>query len=139
MEKAKKSFLPAGVVTAIFAVALISGFFSVPFAVAQEEKLKQETAREEKVRGEHELGTMTVTAQKQEENVQEVPVSITVFNEQDIEDMKIESVIDLADFIPNLMIYEPGGSGTNVPTTRGITASIESLTVSTGLFVDGVC
>jgi hypothetical protein len=27
MEKAKERFLPAGVVTAIFAVALISGFF----------------------------------------------------------------------------------------------------------------
>jgi iron complex outermembrane receptor protein len=138
MKKGKERFLPAGVVTAIFAVALISGFFSAPFAAAQEEKLKLETAQEEKARGEYELGTMTVTAQKQEENVQEVPVSITVFNEQDIEDMKIESVIDLADFIPNLMIYQPGSSGTNVPTTRGISASIESLTVSTGLFVDGV-
>ena len=127
MEKAKQRFSPTGVVAVVFAVALISGFFSAPFAAAQEEN----------ARGEHELGTMTVTAQKQEENVQEVPVSITVFDEQDIEDMKIESVIDLADFIPNLMIYQPGGSGTNVPTTRGITASIESLTVSTGLFVDG--
>ena len=100
----------------------------VPFAVAQEEK----------ARGEHELETMTVTAQKQEENVQEVPVSITVFNEQDIEDMKIESVKDIADFVPNLMIYQHTIGGANAPTMRGITAPPESLRVSTGLYVDGV-
>jgi iron complex outermembrane receptor protein len=138
MKKGKERFLPAGVVTAIFAVALISGFFSAPFAAAQEEKSKQETAQEEKARGEYELGTMTVTAQKQEENVQEVPVSITVFNEQDIEDMKIESVRDIADFVPNLMIYQHGSSGRNTPTMRGITARPESFGVSTGLYVDGV-
>jgi iron complex outermembrane receptor protein len=130
--------LPAGVVTAIFAVALISGFFSAPFAAAQEEKSKQETAQEEKARGEYELETMTVTAQKQEENVQEVPVSITVFNEQDIEDRKIESIKDMADFVPNLMIYQHGCSGISSPTMRGITAATESMRVSTGLYVDGV-
>ena len=35
MKKGKKRFLPAGIVTAIFAVALISGFFSAPLAAAQ--------------------------------------------------------------------------------------------------------
>jgi iron complex outermembrane receptor protein len=137
MKKGKERFLPAGVVTAIFAVALISGFFSAPFAAAQEEKSKQETTQEEKARGEHELETMTVTAQKQEENVQEVPVSITVFNEQDIEDMKIESVRDIADFIPNLMIFDNGQPGVNSPSMRGIHATV-AFTVSTGLYVDGV-
>ena len=138
MKKAKERFLPAGVVTTIFAVALISGFFSAPFAGAQEEKSKQETAQEEKARGEYELEVMTVTAQKQEENVQEVPVSITVFNEQDIEDMKIESVRDMADFVPNLMIFDNGQPGANSPSMRGIHAPGESYTVSTGLYVDGV-
>lgn len=150
MKKVKKRFLPAGVVTVIFAVALISGFFSAPFAAAQEEKSEQETAQparnasqreaggEEKLRGEHELETMTVTAQKQEENVQEVPMSITVFDSLDIEDMKIESIRDMADFVPNLMIYQHGVSGISSPTMRGITAAAESLRVSTGLYVDGV-
>ena len=138
MKKGKERFLLAGAVTAIFAVALISGFFSVPFAAAQEETSKQETAQKEKARGEYKMETMTVTAQKQEENVQEVPVSITVFNEQDIEDMKIESVRDMADFVPNLMIYEHGASVLYAPTMRGITADPTSFRVSTGLYVDGV-
>jgi iron complex outermembrane receptor protein len=138
MEKGKKRFLQAGVLTAIFAVALISGFFSAPFAVAQEEKSKQETAQEKKVRKEYELETMTVTAQKQEENVQEVPVSITVFGEQDIEDKKIESVREIADFVPNLMIFDFGGSTLTQATMRGVCATTMSLTTSTGLYVDGV-
>ena len=129
MEKGKKRFfLQTGVLTAIFAVALISSFFSAPFAAAQEEK----------ARGEYDLGTITVTAQKQEENVQEVPVSITVFGEQDIEDKKIESVQEIADFVPNFMIFDFGGSTLFQPTMRGVSASTMSLTTSTGLYVDGV-
>jgi iron complex outermembrane receptor protein len=138
MEKGKRRFVPAGVVTAIFAVALISSFFSAPFAAAQEEKLKQETAQKEKARGEYELGTMTVTAQKQEENVQEVSSSITVFNELDIEDKKIESVAEVVDFVPNMMTFDSGQVTFNQITTRGISAPSMSGTTSTGMYVDGV-
>ena len=138
MEKGKKRFSPTGVVTAIFAVALISSFFSAPFAAAQEETSKQETAQEEKARGEYELGTLTVTAQKQEENVQEVPVSITVLDELDIEDRKIEKVGEIADYVPNLTLIDQGAPGGYVPSMRGISAPLFQMTVSTGLYVDGV-
>ena len=59
------------------------------------------------------LGNMTVTAQKQEENVQDVPISISVFNDQAVEDRKIESLNEIADFVPNLVVTE--GSGRGVP------------------------
>jgi iron complex outermembrane receptor protein len=88
------------------------------FAADEEARSTQETTQEKKSRGEHKLGTMTVTAQKQEENVQEVPVSISVFNELDIEDRKIESIRDMADFAPNLMIHQHGASGRSAPTMR---------------------
>ena len=132
MKKGKKRFLPEGVVAAIFAVALISSFFSAPFAVAQEEKPKLDKADKE-----YELESITVTAQKQEENVQEVPASISVFSEIDIEDRKIESVEEIADYVPNLMIFHNGASGINPPSMRGIMAD-HSYTVTTGLYVDGV-
>ena len=107
--------------------------------VAQREGEKTEPVeKKEKARRPVEIEQMTVTAQKQEENVQEVPVSITVFDEQDIEDRKIESIRDMADFVPNLMIYQHGCSGLNSPTMRGITAPATSFRVSTGLYVDGV-
>jgi iron complex outermembrane receptor protein len=87
--------------------------------VAQREGEKTEPVeKKEKARRPVEIEQMTVTAQKQEENVQEVPMSITVFDSLDIEDKKIESIRDMADFV--------------------ITAAPESFRVSTGLYVDGV-
>ena len=132
----KGSFL--WVLAAIFAVTVILNLFLAPFAIAQEEGSKQETVQEEKARGEYELETITVTAQKQEENVQEVPISVSVFNELDIEDRKIESVRDMVDFVPNLALIGTGASGANSPSMRGIYAGGEALTISTGLYVDGV-
>jgi len=78
-ETLKEKFLLVGVVAAIFAVTVILHLFSAPFAIAQEEKPKQEAAQKEQVRKALELETMTVTAQKREENVQDVPMSISVF------------------------------------------------------------
>ncbi len=82
------------------------------------------------------INAVTVTAQKQEENVQEVPLSISVLNDVAIEDANINSVNDISARIPNLFIYQQG-PGTNPPTMRGISAPSESMQVSTGLFVDG--
>ena len=84
------------------------------------------------------LETMTVTAQKQEENVQDVPMSISVFGEQDIEDRKIQSISEIADFVPNFMVFNEGGPGINTPSMRGIHAPFLSYTTSVGLFIDGV-
>ena len=84
------------------------------------------------------IEAVTVTAQKQEEAAQTVPVSITVMTEQQIEDMKIESVGEIADFVPGLMIFNNGVAGLNSPSMRGIHASAESFSVSSGLFVDGI-
>ncbi|BBO85451.1 TonB-dependent receptor [Desulfosarcina ovata subsp. sediminis] len=84
------------------------------------------------------LGTMTVTAQKQEENVQDVPMCITVFSDQDIDDKKIKSISEIADFVPNFMVFNEGGPGINSPSMRGIHAPHLSYTTSVGLFIDGI-
>jgi len=125
----------------LVSVALVP--FSVTTALAQEKE--ESAAQEEDIsqegtpKKEYALETMTVTAQKQEENVQEVPVSITVFDEQDIEDKKIESVWEIADFVPNLMFFDTGMSSmVSQPTMRGVSAPGMSFTTSIGLYVDGV-
>lgn len=84
------------------------------------------------------LESITVTAQKQIENIQDVPINIAAFNKFEIEDKKIESIEDIAYFIPNLLIFNHGTQGMNTPSIRGINANLESMKVSTGLFVDGV-
>jgi len=95
-------------------------------------------ANEKSARQDYDLDNIIVTAQKQQENIQDVPVSITVFDDTCLEDRKVESVKDLADFVPNLMIFDNGQPGANSPSMRGIHAVGESSTVSTGLYVNGV-
>ncbi|MCG8549378.1 MAG: TonB-dependent receptor [Desulfobacterales bacterium] len=84
------------------------------------------------------LESVTVTAQKQEENLQEVPLSVSAFNDLETEDRGIETVTDLTDFIPNLQLISQGVAGINVPVMRGVSAAYGSMTVSTGMFVDGI-
>lgn len=112
----------------ILLVTVFLNIILIHFAIAQEE----ETQRV------YDLGNITVTAQKQVENVQEVPISISVFNGQDIEDRGIQSVLELADFVPNLSIYQNAWSNIITPSMRGIHAHAHTFSVSTALYVDGV-
>lgn len=83
---------------AIFAVTVVLNLFPVPFAVAEEKKVQKE----------YELETMTVTSQKREEDVQEVPMSISVFSDIQIEDAGIENTLELTRFTPNLYMGKSG-------------------------------
>ncbi len=84
------------------------------------------------------LEEMSVTAQKKEENVQKVPISISVFDEIAIEDKSISSLEDIAKYTPNLMLYNTGQEGLVVPSIRGISANVLSYSTPVGLYVDGV-
>ncbi len=86
-----------------------------------------------------ELDLVTVASQKQEENLQEVPLSVTVFNEITLEDKKIDTIKDLAPFIPNFMAYPVGGiSGVINPTLRGLSTIQQSTLVRVPIIIDGV-
>lgn len=50
------------------------------------------------------LEDLTVTAQKTEENAQEVPISMDVFSEMEMEDAKIENTLDLTKFSTNVFM-----------------------------------
>jgi iron complex outermembrane recepter protein len=119
--------------TAVLLLLGISGWIFGEAVALGEEAITPITSRKTV-----ELDTITVTAQKQEENVQDVPVSVTVIGDQEIEDQNIESIGELSDFVPNFMINNEGASGMNAPVMRGIYANATTLTVSSGLFIDGV-
>lgn len=83
--------------------------------------------------------TMTVIAQKQEENVQDVPMSLTVMGAQELEDSGVDSLWSMVDYVPNLMIFDSGmSSAVTQPTMRGLSAPAMSFATSVGLYVDGV-
>lgn len=84
------------------------------------------------------LETMTVTANKTEENVQEVSSSLTVFSGDKVNDLKMEGIFDVSNLTPNFTIIEAGAAGYNMPSMRGMFAEIHSHTVTVGLYVDGV-
>ena len=84
------------------------------------------------------IDSITVTAQKMEENIQDVPISITVFDEFDLEDKRIKSVKDIAAYTPNLMLFENAAPGSISPTIRGIRTSEGSPETSVGMYIDGI-
>ncbi|MBM9616340.1 TonB-dependent receptor plug domain-containing protein [Desulfobulbus rhabdoformis] len=84
------------------------------------------------------LETMTVTAQKQEENVQDVPIAISAFDGVDLEDKMVDSLDDIAKYTPGLTIINYGAPVKYAPSIRGLYADYGTRTTAAGLFVDGV-
>lgn len=84
-----------------------------------------------------ELESVTVTANKIEENVQEVPISMTVFDEFAIEDRKIESVQDIAPYTSNFILEDKTG-GVVMPTIRGISNPFPTLSQPASVIIDGI-
>ena len=77
-----------------------------------------------------ELEEIIVTAQKREQNLQEVPVSITAYTGAQMRDMRINNTDDVVDFTPGLTMFSPLGEG-NTPnfSLRGVSGSdISTLT-----------
>jgi iron complex outermembrane receptor protein len=61
------------------------------------------------------LEEMIVTAQKQEQSIQDVPISMVAFNSDMLEKLGVQDVKDMAAKVPNLYIKEfPSGGGTTV-------------------------
>jgi len=85
------------------------------------------------------LDTVTVTAQKTEQNLQEVSASISVFDEFEIIDKNIEKVSDFTQYIPNFMSFQTAGlNGISNPSLRGISALSQAAMVSVPIVIDGV-
>ncbi len=65
------------------------------------------------------LEEIVVTAQKREQNLQDVSLSITVFTAGDLENLRIETPADIASFTPGLFVTT-GNSGNPLFAMRGI-------------------
>ena len=56
-----------------------------------------------------ELEEMTVTAEKREENIQEVPMSVSAYSEISLEDAGVDDVRDVAVMVPNFHLGNYSG------------------------------
>ena len=81
-----------------------------------------------------------VTAQKREQSVQDVPIAISAFSQEFLDDAGVDDVLELQFFVPGLTVYNNQSvSQTNINIrgvgTAGNSISLES---SVGLYIDGV-
>ncbi|MGK7924057.1 MAG: TonB-dependent receptor, partial [Spirulina sp.] len=83
---------------------------------------------------------ITVTAEKVEETIQDVPNSNTAFSEEEIEDANIDSLDSISDNTPNFSVFGEG-TQTGIVTTysiRGLSNSNFLSRDTVGFFIDDV-
>ena len=71
------------------------------------------------------LETITVTAQKRSENVQDVPISIQVLGQAKLEELNLKDFNDYAAYVPALS-FDTGEGGSAVPYMRGVASGENS-------------
>ncbi|WP_232435743.1 TonB-dependent receptor domain-containing protein [Rivularia sp. PCC 7116] len=84
---------------------------------------------------------LTVTAQKRPEEEQEIPLSLTVIRQQEIEDARIDSFQDIAEYTPNFSFAPTSGGGTEFSnySLRGINnANFLTAQDSVAFYIDDV-
>ena len=64
-------------------------------------------------------GAIIVTARKREENLQDVPLSITALTAEAIEEQGLKSIVDLANVTPGLSYRQGFGRNADRPVIRG--------------------
>jgi iron complex outermembrane receptor protein len=87
------------------------------------------------------LEVIEVTAQKRVQNLQELPIAVSVFNSDSIRQKGITDVEDLSMFAPNVQISEtPAGSTGATIAIRGSVTINPAITwePTTGVYIDGV-
>lgn len=112
------------------AAAAISTAFAAP-VIAQEDD--GDDARR--------LGAVTVTAQRVEENLQDVPVAVTALSSEQLEDKQVLNIRDLTAQVPNINIATNTGTASAARIfLRGVgeDESRGAVDQAVGIYVDGV-
>lgn len=87
------------------------------------------------------LQEVTVTARRQEESLQETPVSVTAVTGALLDKLNIQDVTRVSELAPNLLItHQPSSTTATTISLRGITQSEPAATAEqgVGLYLDGV-
>jgi outer membrane receptor protein involved in Fe transport len=110
---------------------VLIGLSQTPAALAQDAGTDEEATTLDKI---------TVTAQKREEALQDVPVVVTALSEQALEDNGVRDIKDLQTLVPGLTVTSTQSEAQTTARIRGIgtvgdNAGLES---SVGVVIDGV-
>ncbi len=80
---------------------------------------------------------MVVTAQRREQKISDVPMSITAFGEKDIERRNINSLSDYATTAPSVSFFDTGAFGNELK-IRGVGAGTQKLSPTTAVYMGDV-
>lgn len=81
-----------------------------------------------------------VTAQKREQSIQDVPIAISAFDQEFLNDAGIDDVFELQFFVPGLTVYNSQSAAQTNFNIRGVGTAGNSLSLesSVGIYIDGV-
>src|SRR6266576_155953 len=74
---------------------------------------------------------VVVTAEKREQNIQEVPSSISVINDVELDNLHANSLTDYAPYIPGFQVNSAGSPGQTIISLRGLADITSGATVAT--------
>ena len=98
----------------------------------------QKMAQSNSVEAEDTMNTIIVTAQRVEERLQDVPISMTVFNQQQLSDRNVTFASDLAIYTPSLSIDNQFGYDNTVFSLRGFSQALQTSPTVGVFFADVV-
>jgi iron complex outermembrane recepter protein len=86
------------------------------------------------------LADIVVTAQRREESLQRVPVAVTAISSEQIDQLRVTNVKNLAGVAPSLQINNQGLSSNSTIIVRGIASGTSNNAVDpkVGIYIDGV-
>lgn len=133
--RSMKSAMPVGT-RKLLALAIAAAFASIPVVASAQEPAAQQDEEKEATT----LAALTVTAQKREEALQDVPIAITALPEQLLQDTGVRDIKDMQVLVPGLTVTSTQSEAQTTARIRGIgtvgdNAGLES---SVGILVDGV-
>jgi iron complex outermembrane receptor protein len=109
-------------------VAAVLAFSAVPVSAQEQTGQRSGLMIEE----------IMVTARKREEALQDVPLSITAFNREQVERLNLSTLKDVAKFTPGLIFAEGLAPGDPRPSIRGQSNPRAASRPSVGIFTDGI-
>ena len=120
----------------LMATSAISTFAVTPAAFAQNNASAQPEADEQGG-----IAEIVVTAQRRNENVQDVPIAISAFSAEQLEAQGVSNTLQIGQFVPNLIAQNNTGIGSaNAYFLRGLgsTETIATFDPPVGTYVDDV-
>jgi len=107
-------------------------------SIAEQQKNTTEESTIQHARREMKLEELVVSAQKVEENVLDVPISMSVFDEFTLEDRNVDTLSEISKYTPGLEIVGYGTSDKYAPAMRGMYSDYSQRSSVAGLYVDSV-